>query len=222
MSPKAQSAPLARRLQAAKAEPTKPAALAPNPDRKPVAKPEPAPPPGPKPAPPPVVVPVPAPQATSEPPGPVPAPPAQPTASEPGSAAEAPALDPRAVLVRDFDWKRLPATPLRVSDVPPGVTCRLGILAYSHAHYNGRPTLALRTRRGTFPWRYDWPVDDTVVSCQVALTPDGPTAVWLRLRPDRLQASRRMHDIFQVVYRVWERGRVEIGEYLADLIDAES
>ena len=57
MSPKARSAPLARRLQAAKAEPTKPVALAPNPDRKPVAKPEPAPPPGPKPAPPPVVVP---------------------------------------------------------------------------------------------------------------------------------------------------------------------
>ena len=222
MSPQARSAPLARRLQAAKAEPTKPAALALNPDLKPVAKPEPAPPPGPKPAPPPVVVPVPAPQATSEPPGPVPAPPADPPAPEPGPAAEAPALDPRAVLVRDFDWKRLPATPLRVSDVPPGVTCRLGTLAYSHAHYNGRPTLALRTRRGTFPWRYDWPVDDTVVSCQVALTPDGPTAVWLRLRPDRLPASRRMHEIYQVVYRVWERGRVEIGEYLAALIEAES
>ena len=153
MSPQARSAPLARRLQAAKAEPTKPAALAPNPDRKPVAKPEPAQPPGPKPAPPPVVVPVPAPQATSEPPGPVPAPPAHLPASEPGQAAEAPAIDPRAVLVRDFDWKRLPATPLRVSDVPPGVGCRLGTLAYSHAHYNGRPALALRTRRGTFPWR---------------------------------------------------------------------
>ena len=214
MSPQARSAPLARRLQAAKAEPTKPAAPAPNPDLEPVAKHEPAPPP--------VVVPVPAPQATSELPGPVPAPPAHPPASEPGPAAKAPALDPRAVLVRGFDWKHLPATPLRVSDVPPGVACRLGTLAYSHAHYDGRPTLALRTRRGTFPWRYDWPVDDTVVSCQVAVTPDGPTAVWLRLRPDRLQASRRMHDIFQVMYRVWERGRVEIGEYLADLIEAES
>jgi len=221
MSPKVRSAPLARRLQAAKAEPTKPAALALNPGLKPVAKHEPAKPPGPVPAPPPVVVPVLAPPAASEPPGPVPAPPAHPPALEPGPAAEAPALDPRAVLVRDFDWKRLPATPLRVTDVPPGVTCRLGTLAYSHAHYNGRPVLALRTRRGTFPWRYDWPVDDTVVSCQVALTPDGPTAVWLRLRPDRLPASRRMHDIFQVVYRVWERGRIEIGEYIADLIDAE-
>ena len=221
MSPQARSAPLARRLQAAKAEPTKPAALAPNPDLKPVAKPsrrraraEAG-----------------APAGRGPGPGPAgylgaaragPGAPAQPTASEPGPAAEAPALDPRAVLVRDFDWKRLPATPLRVSDVPPGVACRLGTLAYSHAHYNGRPALALRTRRGTFPWRYDWPVDDTVVSCQVALTPDGPTAVWLRLRPDRLPASRRMHEIFQVVYRVWERGRVEIGEYLAALIDAES
>src|SRR5512135_2195295 len=169
MSPQARSAPLARRLQAAKAEPTKPAALALNPDRKPVAQPEPAPPRGPKPAPPPVLVPVPAPQ-----------PPAQPSASEPGQTAEAPALDPRAVLVRDFDWKRLPATPLRVSDVPPGVTCRLGTLAYSHAPYDGRPALALRTRRGTFPWRSDWPVDDTVVSCQVTVMPDGPKSVWLR------------------------------------------
>ena len=222
MSPKARSAPLARRLQAAKAEPTKPAALAPNPDRKPVAKPEPAPPPGPKPEPPPVVVPVPAPQATSEPPGPVPAPPAQPTASEPGSAAAAPALDPRAVLVRDFDWKHCP----RPRSASP--TCR----RESRAAWGSSPTRTRTTtggrpwhcglRRGTFPWRYDWPVDDTVVSCQVALTPDGPTAVWLRLRPDRLPASRRMHEIYQVVYRVWERGRVEIGEYLAALIDAES
>ena len=31
-----------------------------------------------------------------------------------------------------------------------------------------------------------------------------------------------MHEIYQVVYRVWERGRVEIGEYVAALIDAES
>ena len=126
MSPQARSAPLARRLQAAKAEPTKPAALALNPDRKPVAKPEPAPPPGPKPEPPPVLVPAPAPQAASEPPGPVPAPLAQPPASEPGPAAEAPALDPRAVLVRDFDWKPLARDPAprhrraAGSRVPPG------------------------------------------------------------------------------------------------------
>ena len=93
MSPQARSAPLARRLQAAKAEPTKPAALALNPDRKPVAKPEPAPPPGPKPASPPVVVRVRPPLAASEPPGPVLAPPAQPPAPVLGQAAGAPALD---------------------------------------------------------------------------------------------------------------------------------
>jgi hypothetical protein len=227
VSTETRSAPLARRLQAAKpepkAEPMKPEAPAASPTPKLMAKPEPTKPPSPKPKP----TPGPVPEAASKPPRPAPAPPAQPPASEPGQTPHpfggpAPALDPRAVLVRGFDWKRLPATPLRVTDVPPGVVCRLGTLAYSHAPYDGRPTLALRTRRGTFPWRYDWPVDDTIVSCQVVMTPEGPTAVWLRLRPDRLRASRRMHEIYQVVYRVWERGRVEIGEYLAALIEAES
>ena len=220
MSPQSRSAPLARRLQAAKAEPTKPAALAPNPDLKPVAKPEPGHRPGrsrhPR-------------RSWSR------SRPRRPPRSRPGRSRhprlnqrlrarlgrEAPSLDPRAVLVRDFDWKRCP----RPRSASP--TCR----RESRAAWGPSPTRTPTTTGGR-PWHCGrsaarfrgamigrWMTRLVVPGRPDARGPDGRLAA---LRPDPLRASRRMTEIYQVVYRVWERSRVEIGEYLAALLDAES
>jgi len=141
----------------------------------------------------------------------------------PATPEEPPVLDPRAVRASPYRGGNLPEVPLRLEEVPEGVVVSRGVLCYRHDPFDGSPRLALRTPRGFFAWRYDWPVSTDVVSCQVLTRPGTPPrAVWLGLRPDRVAESRRAVEVQATAYRIWERGRNDLVEFVEALRDADA
>ena len=147
----------------------------------PVAKPAPAAKPAPRPSAGPKTKPKPKPK-------PVPVPPAQPIAATAKTRPES---------KLPVHGAQLPVIPLTVADVPLNAKAVLGTLLRDTNVKTGRPIVMIcapctcSRRMHYYPWRSDWPVDDSVRSHQQPRCKKhkGPDGVWLAIDPGQVGRS---------------------------------
>jgi hypothetical protein len=109
----------------------------------------------------------------------------------------------------------LPATPLRLADVPAGEEVRFGRLVW-HRIPNGRPLVSVAIRckicRSDHwqPWRWDWGLDADVVSFQTARCFRGPkTPYWVGLDTSVADENAKVHAEAHEAYVAWVAMRAE-------------
>jgi hypothetical protein len=115
----------------------------------------------------------------------------------------------------------LPATPLRLADVPAGEEVRRGRLVWHRATNRaafGRPLVSVSVRcprcRGAFhwqPWRWDWGLDVDVVSFQTARCrgPGPHTPYWVGLDARFADGNAQVHAEANEAYVAWVAMRAE-------------
>ena len=113
-----------------------------------------------------------------------------------------------------FRGCELPVVPLTESDVPCGVTVRLGVITRTRHRRTGRPFINLqvhcicRKEQHVYCWRGDWPFDLSVRSHQQSQCENQKPgklgdSVWLAIDPARIEESRQTWQDGRDAFSAW-------------------